>query len=88
MKMDTDMHTNLQFVFYKAYFKTSACCEGDSFTSCVAYFISLWKLLPLITAEVWERMTLKMILAARNTQRFALTTEGMENNGADLISTP
>lgn len=31
---------------------------------------------------------LKMILAAKNTQRFALTTEGMEINGADLISTP
>lgn len=85
--MDTDTHANLQFVFYKAYFKTSACCEGDSFTSCVAYFICLWKLLPLITA-VWEQMTLKIIFAAKNIQRFALTTEGMEINGADLISTP
>lgn len=55
---------------------------------CCLFYLSLWKLLPLITAEVWERMTLKMILAAKNTQRFALTTEGMENNGADLISTP
>lgn len=49
---------------------------------------SLWKLLPLITAEVWEWMTLKMILAAKNIQRFALTTGGMDITGADLISSP
>lgn len=49
---------------------------------------SLWKLLPLITAEVWEWMTLKMILAAKNIQRFALTTMGMDITGADLISSP
>lgn len=55
---------------------------------CCLFYLCLWKLLPLITAEVWEWMTLKMILAAKNTQRFALTTEGMEVNGADLISTP
>lgn len=48
---------------------------------------SLWKSLPLITAEVWEWMTLKMILAATNIQRFALTG-GMDITGADLISSP
>lgn len=41
VKMDTDTHADLPFVFYKACFKTSACCEGDSFTSSVAYFISV-----------------------------------------------
>lgn len=49
---------------------------------------SLWKLLPLITAEVWERMILKMLLAAKNIQRFALKTMGMAITGADLISSP
>jgi len=31
---------------------------------------------------------LKMILAAKNIQRFALTTVGMDITGADLISSP
>lgn len=46
---------------------------------------SLWKLFPLITAEVSERITLKMILAAKTIQRFALTTLGMDITGIDLI---
>lgn len=45
-------------------------------------------MLPLITAEVWERITLKTILAAKTIWRFALQQWEwiLLESGVDLVS--
>lgn len=45
---------------------------------CLFYLCVVCGNCSLITAEVWEQITLKMILAAKNIQRLALTTVGMD----------
>lgn len=54
---------------------------------CLFYLLSV-EIVPFDHCRGLGADELKMILAAKNTQRFALTTEGIEINGADLISTP
>lgn len=54
---------------------------------CCLFYLSV-EIAPFDHCRGLGRDEIKMILAAKNIRRFALTTEGMEINGADLISTP